>query len=359
MTRHSGVGFQHNFPATGSGQAENIREQLLADIATVMLSNEADPDWEVFDSLSGVNDVLRSKGDRSIDGGNGDVNLYIQLISGAGVLDLYTYSDWSTVSSTGRNKSATSSLYYRHTISDTAETDVWFWINNYLISGIIGWSGNYMNFCIGSPQKRSITGRSGSFFSDAIASAGSEVEISCTRDMRGLILPGQQIWGIDQTPDGDALLADHVEVLTVDTASDAVGEDYVRVDSIASDFAAGAWFGLDLNCGHTSGNYQDRFSHALRGDGQIGANSPSFMYYMRAVNANNNYGIPVFTDVKLEDNYADRGVLDDTVVTKDSTGVLSAEEVWYPNNNGSMGFVFQDDRGPAANYYYLLRQGAP
>ncbi len=331
----------------------------------------------ITDVISATDLVLISRGDpnmRDASGNSiaGDGGIFIRLQSpDASTLNVSVFSDYTTASSTGRRESTTTSTSMRALIDDTVEMEFWLWHNSYAVGCLFrqtgGASGDWHGFIAGQALRSHIPGsRSGigRLSSDVLVGAGT---LALDRDLRGAIQNGQKIWVINQTPSGDALLADNVQVFTVngpvtDTAIP------ITPNVAVTQFDAFALVGLDpqnvFATGADATGLGDRAHGCHRADGAyiVNANRVSLKSLGNDVgNAIGEFGFAQLCRIyltTLDGPAALRGTLEHMVGLRDTGATLTPEDLLFPNDNASNGFLIQNI-GPQldANNWWAVRKG--
>lgn len=360
--------------AVGSGQVQNIFDAIVTALTGLQFDGQAA--WEVYDTVSATSIVLRSLGDRTAMGGRGDAGIYVHLIISGVNIRIRTYSDYSTVSSTGTRIAPSTASNNEAQCSDTEAAQIYVCANQYEFAFFVSFTSAPPSMGVaGQPRRVAIPPSQAGVtrLSAGVAASGAPVDLPVRSDMRNQIRPGQIIWGIDQTPEGDALLTEHVEAMTVSSDADAVGADYVRVTSVANTFAVDALIGLNpqpnaVGSSHGAGA-GDRVYVSHRADASNVGNDRC-LYNPGPVEQDANplgeWGIVQLGRPFLyyvSGPFQLLGTWDSIAVFRDNPAgaVLTPFDLWYPHDNANGGWrlgPINDSTFRFANgHYYALYHG--
>lgn len=356
-------------PAVGSGQAANICTAVVNAITSQKFDGFRA--WEVFDNLGNDDYLLRSRGDRTLMDGRGDTDIFVRMTSSAGVITHQFFSDYSTIDGVpGRRTQPANSTSARIVVSDTELADVYLAVNQYEFGYAVKQATNDAAHVVGEPRLLGVppSMRGRSRLSAAVgASGGQPVDLPLRSDLRGQVQPGQKIWGIDITPEGQAMVTEHVEVMTVSSDVDAVGSDYVRVASVAAAFGEDALIGLFPQRGVTGGSHTtgsgDRVYVQHQADGSYtGADQAFFRFGPEQVVDNvAEFGIVTLGKPFLYHSTGPAqviGCLDTLAAYRDSLASLNPYDIWYPNQNVNGGYrLLAKNFDFASNYFWALFHG--
>ena len=365
-------------PAAGGGGNVNVVYDTIR--ATLLAATfDGYQAWELYDTVTARDQVFRSRGDRTLMGGLGDADIFIRMTIDSTIPVTYVairaYSDWSTLSSTGRRPSPSNETQFV-VVSDTEATDIYFGLNQYewfCITRPSAASSGYL--LAGAPRRTAIPATMGGVtrLSAAVVASGAPVDLPVRSDLRNQIRPGQEIWGIDITPPGAALVADHVERMTVSSDLDAVGSNYIRVLAVAANFGIDALIGLypqptAVSGSHGTGN-GSRCNMVHRADATY-VDLSQYAYVLPPGNVvadvNGEWGI---TQLGVPFVYIISGPFqlvgqwDSIAHFRDDSGIALVEhDLWFPNDNAQGGYRIGRLNNAiyrfAANHYYAWYYGS-
>jgi len=335
----------------GTLTAPGVRQQFIDEL-NINLSNAKDS-WTLFANVSATRKIYHNT---TLDN---DASIYIEMDSSAiDRFSIYTHSDVADTPLAVGRQNTTTEANNRVLIDDTIDLDYWMHISGYEIVCIFKQvgapGGDWHGFIAGQPARVHIpSSKRGVCRTTTISGTGPNVTISIDRNMAGSLQVGQQIWLIDQTPSGSALLADHIEVTTIQSMTSSG----ITFANIAGAFQANALVGLDPqnvgSCGSDGvSGLGDRVYISNRADGSYVVDSFATMQTLagNAGDALNTFGIvdlfhPTLTDTNLAAQVW-RGMWEHLTIFNDTVPVLTPEDIYKPNDNPSVGFIIQN-LGPA------------
>jgi hypothetical protein len=229
-----------------------IYDRLKACIESIQSNGEQA--WTRIDDspqshYSTYSGIWHSVGDRSLGSGDnkGDTDLFFEayISSGTPYRDIWfaTYQDYSPTSGTGFRRAGPSSAgyswqalcYWANSFDWTFYGDEYEFIFMFNLEGTI----YYVHSGCG---KRVVPGlAAGVGRSTSQSGTGDGVVFGLDRDISSDILPGQDVWLVNQTPDGAALQSVAPEQVTVV----AVDDSSITVNGVSGTFADGSLIGWD------------------------------------------------------------------------------------------------------------------
>lgn len=204
--------------SVGVGTEQVYTMAKLIETTLVAYLSAGNPAWEVADIISATHAtysvVMHSVGDQSLGSGAniGDADIWVKLTVSTATLNCNAYSDWSPTSHTGNRVTSAGT----NTMSNLAAYDYWICCNEYECVAIFKQSGTTYMFHFGH-QIMGPKGKIGGIARLTAATAGTGVVVlSVDRDISAQLTVGQSVWLCNQTPTGDALAANYMEIVTVD-----------------------------------------------------------------------------------------------------------------------------------------------
>jgi hypothetical protein len=226
--------------AAGSGNVTAFIRQIRTQLKAYAGSAWVDGDV-LIDTVGSVDYEMHSVGDPALgSGGNaGDTELWFRIKQTSTVnVTLYGYQDWSSTSHTGNrvyNGTAVS-------LSDTQQIDWWCVCNEYKCIFFAIQGSTWYATIFGQLDRTFPTRLNGiARLSQATAGTGA-ITLNVDRDISANLQVGQKIWLINHTPDGQSLVSDYTEMVTVTS----VGATTIGVSGVTNTpYQIGSLVGLD------------------------------------------------------------------------------------------------------------------
>jgi len=233
-------------PAAASGNILALFDKIIEEVTTYQ-SNGVQA-WELakdYTSAPGTYEkVLHSVGDRSLGGGSGDTDIWLDIKFT--VNDIYyrvamDFCPQAVSWSAGTFREAGGGNVLNN-VSDTAEIEWWCWVDEYEIVFVSLQSGMYYVLHCGQVIRPWPDRLNGVARFSGQSGTGDGVTITLDRDISANIQPGQKVWLLNQTPSAAAAVeATDPNIVTVVSCSDTE----MVVDGVADTFSNGSLVGLD------------------------------------------------------------------------------------------------------------------
>lgn len=370
MARHTGQLYSGVIAKT------NVRDNLLIALHDHIISyQESLTDvWNrglIATDIANTHKIFHSWGDPNLGGGlKGDASIFIELFStDIATILVRTYSDWTSATNSGNRVNSITATDIHVKFEDTIDLQYYLFVNAYEIVCILeqigSVHGNYHAFVAGQPFRYHIpASRRGTAFVSGATGSGASVQVALDRDIRNTLQVGQHIWLIDQTPENDALLADHVEIGDIES----IGSDgmSIVVDNLASAFSAGALVGLDpqnVLSASADGPSSGEFGYVVhRADGTNVSGSAAQFDHLVLPDGVDAFGILQFAMLACRNTSGPqsiRGVWQNLVCFQDTLNAIAPLTIYYPNDNPDSGFITQDGALAGAGYKWAMRYVTP